>query len=279
MPVKRALLIAAFLVATPVNAEISEEVKATCMEAKDFVGCVKALSGGVQVESDDGLNPLRNSMKQVAARLESGTSLRDSTSMFQPVVDQLAIVKEKYPDSLAVKTANRAVRLFDILQSAWQNRISTLSVGSGSFSTTTYSCYATKNGVAEFESHVGSPVIGWSVQGGIFGLGFGCPESVGLRHERKMMTFVVGVLKEGSVSPDVIEKYEADRAEKYRLANMSAWEKHLDKNPGLKAWSVANPAMAAKEQAKFNAKNPQKEVNIPAYEDTLGYLRWFRPSL
>ena len=67
MPVKRALLLAAFLVATPVNAEISEEVQATCMEAKDFVGCVKALSGGVQVESDDGLNSLWDSMKQVAA--------------------------------------------------------------------------------------------------------------------------------------------------------------------------------------------------------------------
>ena len=110
-------------------------------------------------------------------------------------------------------------------------------------------------------------------------MAIGCRESVGLRHERKMMTFVVGVLKEGSVSPGAIEKYEADRAEKYRLANMSAWEKHLDKNPGLKAWSTANPAMAAKQQAKFNAKNPQKEVNIPAYEDTLKYLRSFRPSL
>ena len=67
MPVKRALLLAAFFITTPVNAEISDDVKATCMEAKDFVGCVKALSGGVQVESDDGLNALRNSMKQVAA--------------------------------------------------------------------------------------------------------------------------------------------------------------------------------------------------------------------
>ena len=45
MPVNRVLLLAAFLVTTPVNAEISDEVKATCMEAKDFVDCVKALSG------------------------------------------------------------------------------------------------------------------------------------------------------------------------------------------------------------------------------------------
>ena len=59
MPVKRALLLAALFVATPVSAEISEEVKATCMDAKDFVGCVKTLSGAVQIETDDGLNSLR----------------------------------------------------------------------------------------------------------------------------------------------------------------------------------------------------------------------------
>ena len=42
---KRALLLTAFLAASPVSAEISAEVKATCMDAKDFVGCVQALSG------------------------------------------------------------------------------------------------------------------------------------------------------------------------------------------------------------------------------------------
>ena len=74
MPVKRALLLAALFVATPVSAEISDEVKATCMDAKDFVGCVQALSGGVDIKPSDNIDPLRDAMKQVAARLSSGTS-------------------------------------------------------------------------------------------------------------------------------------------------------------------------------------------------------------
>lgn len=276
---KRFLLLLPFLIAVPAHAEISPEVKATCMEAKDFVGCVQALSGGVKIESDDGLGALRSAMKQVAARLQSGTSLRDSTLTFQPVVDQLAVVKDEYAASLAVKAASKSVDLFNILQASWQSRISTLNVGSGQFSTTTYSCYSTKDGVSKFEAVVGSPVVGWKVSWGLFGIAAGCQESVGLRHERKMMNFVIGVLKEGSVSPEVIEKHDADRAEKYRLANMSAWERHLDKKPGMKQWAAANPAMAATEQAKFNAKNPQKEVQIPSYAETLLYLSKLNPPL
>ena len=87
MPVKRALLLVAFLVTPPVNAEISADVKATCMEAKDFVGCVQALSGGVKIESDDGLGALRSAMKHISARVAFGTSLYELTHSFQPVVE------------------------------------------------------------------------------------------------------------------------------------------------------------------------------------------------
>ena len=112
---KRYFLLLPLLFALPAHAEISPEVKATCMEAKDFVGCVQALSGGARIESDDGLAALRRAMKQVAARLDSGTSLRDSSITFQPVIDQLAIVKLDYPDSLAVKASVKASELFDLL--------------------------------------------------------------------------------------------------------------------------------------------------------------------
>ena len=145
MPVKRALLLAALFVATPVSAEISDEVKATCMDAKDFVGCVQALSGGVDIKPLDDIDPLRDAMKQVAARLSSGTSLRDSTLTFQPVIDNYATSKDKSPDSIAVIGASKAIELFDILQSSWQTRINSLSMmGSGPGSSPVYSCYATK---------------------------------------------------------------------------------------------------------------------------------------
>ena len=115
---KRALLLVAFLVTTPVNAEISDDVKATCMAAKDFVGCVKALSGDISDDSTDELTALRGAMKKVAARLSSGTSLRDSTITFQPVIDQLALVSDSCPNELATKAASRAVKLFDTYQLA-----------------------------------------------------------------------------------------------------------------------------------------------------------------
>lgn len=272
--------------ALPAHAEISPEVKATCMEAKDFVGCVQALSGGVKIKSDDGLGALRGAMKQVAGRLDSGTSLRDSTLTFQPVIDQLAIVQEDYPDALAVKSASKASDLFDILQMAWQRRIDSLMThGNGSVS---YSCLPTGIGIKAFNGYFGSTVVeGYSVilkkksdltKGGFLGVNR-CKGPTSKHNERALIRIVIGVLREGAVDPEAIEKYEADRAEKYRLANMSAWERHLDKNPGMKQWAAANPAMAATEQAKFNNKNPQKEVQIPSYAETLRFLSKFNPPL
>ena len=276
MPVKRALLLAALFVATPVSAEISDEVKATCMDAKDFVGCVQALSGGVEVKPPDDIDPLRDAMKQVAARLSSGTSLRDSTLTFQPVIDNYATSKDKSQDSIAVIGASKAIELFNILQSSWQTRINSLSMmGSGPGSFPVYSCYATKNGVESFNSAVGQDVIDFNVKGGLFGLTIGCQESVGRGHERLMMSFVIGLLNEASQDPSLAKTYREERLEKLRLANMEAWDKHLEQNPSKKIWATANPKMALVEREKYNRKNPQQTVSIPVYEETLRYIKYF----
>jgi len=278
---KQIFLLTSLLIAYPAFAGISPEIKATCMNAKDFVGCVKALSGESSIQRDDGLGSLRKAMKQVAARLSSGTSLRDSSLTFQPVIDEFSIVEEIYPDSLAVKAAKKSIALFDIIQSSWQSRISSLST-SDLFGTT-YSCKPTQAGINAMNMLIGSHVIkAYSVtkkkevdlNKGLF-----CYEETSVRNEQNMIKFVIGVLREGSVAPSTIEEYEANRSEKIRLAQMSAWEKHLDKNPGVKAWAEANPTMAANEQVKFNSKNPSKEVAIPAYADTLRYLSKFNPPL
>lgn len=267
------------LASAPAFGAIDPKVKAECMQAQDFVGCVKALGGGVDLEPDDGTQSLRDAMKQVAARLSSGTSLRDSTLTFQPVIDNLATAKEKAPESMAVIGAGKATELFDILQASWQARISSLSMmGSGPGSFTVYSCYATKEGVQSFNSVVGSEVVSFNVSGGLFGLRLGCRESVGTGHERMMMSFVIGLLKEASQDPKLAQKYRADRIEKIRLANMEAWDKHLDQNPTKKIWAAANPKMAAVEREKYNRKNPQQKVSIPTYEETLRYMRYFVKS-
>lgn len=275
---KNILFAAAFFaLSLPAQAQIDPKIKGECMKAQDFVGCVKALTGGVSVEPMDELDPLRNAMKQVAARLSSGTSLRDSTVTFQPVTDSLALVQAKYPDSLAVRSASKASALFDTLQLAWQSRINSLT---GSRYSTVYLCEPTEDGVKSFNSIIGSNAISYSVTGGgLFGVSIGCLESVGVRHESMMMSFVVGVLNEGSVSPAAIKKYEVSRAESIRVANMEAWEKHLEDNPAKKVWAAANPAIAANEREEYNKKNPVRQVSILSYSQTLRYLSYFKPSL
>ena len=62
---------------------------------------------------------------------------------------------------------------------------------------------------------------------------------------------------------------------KLRLANMEAWDKHLEQNPNKKIWAEANPKMASVEREKYNRKNPQQKVSIPVYEETLRYMRYF----
>jgi hypothetical protein len=73
--VKRVLLLSAFLAASPVSAEISAEVKASCMDAKDFVGCVQALSGSSSIRTNS-LESLKKALKRLPSRL-GNTNLRD----------------------------------------------------------------------------------------------------------------------------------------------------------------------------------------------------------
>ena len=113
----------ALLLANPAVAEISEDIKKTCMQAQDFLGCVKALSGGSELDQQDELQALRNAMKKVASRIDSGISFKNSTSIFQPLIDELAIAAEVQPDSLAVKSSTRARELFKIAQSYWESKI------------------------------------------------------------------------------------------------------------------------------------------------------------
>lgn len=268
---------------------VDPEVHKLCIEANDYIGCVKTLSGGVKIEKDDGLKSLRAAMKQVSARLSSGTSLRDSSMIFQPVIDQLALVEDDYSTSLAVKASNKASILFDIIQSAWQGRIDTLSVQD--YGRNMYSCGPTQRGIDQINEVVGSTaVLQYSVKEknnqrltdnalAVMFSGGGCSEATVKHNERLMISFVIGVLKEGAVDPSLIEKYEADRAEKIRLANMEAWEIYLERNPGTKAWAAANPAMAEKERIKYNEENPIEPISIPPYSETLEYLSQFNPPL
>jgi len=241
----------------PTQAQIDPKVVKQCNQAKDFQGCVKAFtSAPAPVAVDDGLNSLRAAMKQVSGRIGAGFSLRESTVFFQPVTDQLALVKDKYPTSLAVVNSTKASQLFAIVQEAWQARIRTLSVG-GIYTPTTYSCLPTETGVRAFNIAAGSEVVTYKVKGGFFGMG-PCMESVGTRHELAMLEYVSGLLNAGSVSPEEIaakeaaEKEAAAKLKKEReLEALGPWLRHLEENPALKKWVEANPAAAEKAKEKF----------------------------
>jgi hypothetical protein len=264
---KRFLIaVAVFATTLPATAQIEPKVAKQCKDARDFLGCVKAFSTPqVLTPVDDGLDGLRNAMKIVSGRIESGFSLRESTLFFQPVTDQLAITRGKYPSSLAVKNSAKSFELFSVVQSAWQGRINSLAIFGGK---TIYACEPTKNGVALFNKEAGSEAVSYSVSGGgVFGISLGCYESVGLMHESLMLTYISSLLKEGSISPAEIAAKEATDKKaaiaikmERELAALGPWKRHLEENPKLKKWVESNPVAAEKFKDDWLRKNPENQV-------------------
>jgi len=268
---KRLLLLMPLLMAFPAHAEISSEVKATCMEAKDFIGCVQSLAP----ESD--LDSLRKIMKDYSLSILSlSSSGRDINE--NKLIDLISKLSDKEKESLAAKASMLSINLTRIIRRAINEQERT-SYGPAPDGQSLSSCDAAQEANAFFNKAVGSQVVSFKISGRAWSGVHFCKEYSVNALIRSMKVFTGGLLDEASVSPQIVEKYEADRAEKYRLANMSAWERHLDKNPGMKQWAAANPAMAATEQAKFNNKNPQKEVQIPSYAETLRFLSKLNPPL
>lgn len=251
------------------KAQVAPEIAKQCKDARDFQGCVKAFTTPATATETDQLTALRNAMKQVAARLRAGTSLRDSTMTFQPVVDQLAIVEVSHPDALAVKNARLASNLFNSLQAAWDARIRvTQSVYGEKF----YNCKVLKTTVDLFNSTYGSSVISWGYKKGLFGIDL-CRVPYGQLPEDYMRPVINRVLEEGAISPQEIaarEKAEKERRaaiEKERkLCALEPWSRYLEENPGMKAWATANPALAeqkkkeilesAESEKRCNGNNP-----------------------
>lgn len=256
---------AALLVAAPAFAVPSPEVAAKCKDARDFQGCVKAFTTTAPTD-DDALTPLRNAMKQVAARLRSGTSLRDSSEVFRPVVDQLAIVEGQYPDELAVQRARLASRMFDALQLAWDTRIKVKSYGLEQYGMDAYNCKALKLTVENYNSISGAPPVSWDYKKGLFGMDLCRVPSMQLP-EVYIMRNVVNILDEGAISPAEIaaqrkakDELEAKAARERELCAMGPWNRYLEENPGIKKWAAANPAAAEAAKAKYLA-NPKNQAD------------------
>jgi len=261
----RQLLISSFIVSQfPVVclAQVNPKIAAQCKDARDFLGCVKAFSAPASSQVDDPLSPLRNAMKQVAERLSMGTSLRDSTITFQPVIDQLAIVETKYSDAFAVKEARKSSSMFNVLQSAWDTRIK---VARNLYGQIFYNCKALKLSAEVFES-VSGKSINWDYRKGIFGSD-SCQVPQDQLPESYMYRIIVSTLRDGSVSQEDIDKkaQEAKVAnEKWkneqRLRALEPWDRYLEENPNIKAWVIKNPKLADQKRREWSEKNPQEPM-------------------
>jgi hypothetical protein len=266
--ITRQLIISGFIVSqfpAVCLAQVNPKIAAQCKDARDFLGCVKAFSAPASSQVDDPLNPLRNAMKQVAERLNMGTSLRDSTITFQPVIDQLAIVETKYPDALAVKEAKKSSSMFSALQSAWDTRIK---VGRdfGGTGIKIYNCKALKLSADYFDSVSGGQSINWNYNTS-FLFGDTCKVTQDQLPESYMYRIIVSTLREGSVSQEDIDKkaQEAKVAnEKWkneqRLRALEPWDRYLEENPNIKAWVIKNPKLADQKRREWSEKNPQEPM-------------------
>lgn len=263
----RITLIAAtalLITAHPAMAQsVDPKVHKLCIEAKDYAGCVKAMTSAPAAQ-EDSLTPLRSAMKQVAARLRAGTSLRDSTGTFQPVVDQLAVVEASNPDALAVQKAKLASRMFDATQLAWDTRIKVKAYGLEQYGMNVYNCKALKMTVDNFNSIPGAPYVSWDYKKGLFGID-SCRVDTNQLPEAYMIPLVARVLDEGAISPAEIAAEEKAKQERKAAAErekelcaMGPWNRYLEENPGMKKWVEANPAAAESTKKKFLA-NPKNQ--------------------
>jgi hypothetical protein len=256
---------AAVLLAGPAWAQVDPKVAAQCKDARDFVGCVKAFTTP-SIQASDELTALRGAMKQVAARLTSGTNLRDSTITFQPVVDALALVQGSHPDSLAVQKASLASRLFNVMQSAWDLQIRAKSYQLSEYmkGEDVYACEILKQSADAFNSAYGSSAINWNYTKGLFGLSI-CRVPYGQLPLDYMYPIVIRILNEGSISPEEIASREAQakeadakRQREKELCEMGPWNRRLEEDPKLKEWAKANPSAAKEAMKKYIAKEGSK---------------------
>jgi hypothetical protein len=276
----RALLIPMLaMLSMPANAQVDPKVAAQCKDARDFVGCVKAFTTP-SIQASDELTALRGAMKQVAARLTSGTNLRDSTITFQPVVDALALVEGSYPDSLAVQKAILASRLFNVMQSAWDLQIRAKSYQLSEYmkGEDMYACEVLKQSADAFNSTYGSSIINWNYTKGLFGIS-ACRVPYGQLPLDYMYPVVIRILNEGSISPAEIASREtqakeadAKRQREKELCEMGPWNRRLEEDPKLKAWAKANPSAAKEAMTRFIAKEGNKR-NCSSVE--LNYSNYF----
>ena len=227
---------------------------------------------GVASPASDELSKLRSAMKQVASRLASGTSLRDSSLVFQPVIDTHAVVPPEKHNSLAYQAAEMAIDLFDDTQAIWQARISGITCTSYGCSQLASACDGYNARVQLAAVKTGNPnAFAWRYKtGGWFGCRFSSNPEV------PVYRYTIGVLRNGATDPQEIADYTAKLSEAKRLAALGPWQRFLERNPGMAAWAKANPTLAETKRVAYIKKHGSDRVSIPPLPSHLSYLKGTR---
>ena len=199
IPMKRLLFLVFALNASSSYAQVNPGLAEQCKDTRSFMGCVNAFTMPSS-QPENGLSALRNAMKESANRLVIATNIENSERDFQPVVNQLASVEPRHPNSLAVKNARLAIDLFDAFKVALYSRINAEKlVQNKDDEGRIYNCEVLKTSADKFDQAYGFS-IGWSYPKGAFGRTT-CKVPIGSLPEDYIRKIVNRVLLEGSTSP------------------------------------------------------------------------------
>ena len=242
------------------------EVKANsvhekCLSAADYKGCVEVLSGTTTTQSIS--EKLEKAIKRLPSRLEN-TNLRDFTSNTQFIDDLIVdIDKSSLKSNYEKFLYDELVALADMkeaLQIYWSTRIK-VSPGYGKDDSYWMDsrCRAINAALKLFNIEAG-PKYAVQYNGSVAKTWLGDTEtcrpqepdllrSIAKRSEQatKGEQYWANALKERELRQQRLE-------ESRRLGKMEPWARHLEENPGIKAWAEANPEAAKKAMEKFLSK-------------------------
>ena len=123
---KRLVLLATLVALSPLQgqAAIDPKVAEFCMNAADFSGCVKTMSGADSKESNltEAEQKLLQEIKKLPNRL-TRTSLADFQANVRGFTDALSIAKYDSPNSELVQNSEKLLLSFDILYQQWRRKI------------------------------------------------------------------------------------------------------------------------------------------------------------
>ena len=261
------------------RSEVTESVKKECMKAADFKGCVEVLSG--ISGSDDPNSQLREALKELSLALAaSNLEVIEKQDINIDNIRKLAD-SSSFKDDVAVRIALKSELLFGALIDSYQNRKDAFHPDNNwGLPEVAYYCDPTLNGIKSFNRIVGVSVIEeFDKPYGLWGKEPVCYRSLVEKKEGEMRAFLAGLMREGAIPKEKVDKYATNREKTNRLRLMEPWQRHLKENPNLQAWAKANPKAALAAADKYNLKNNQNLELVPDYISQLQYAGKFNPQI